>query len=242
MVDQYLVDRYFRAKDPIGQQIRRGGANSPAFTIVGVVGTINGIDLGQPVTKERLYYPVPQQPRPELAIVLKTSRDPATLVTSLRTVVQALDPEQPIASVRTMDEWVSRSLGARRAPALLLSIFGAVAVLLAAIGIYGVLAFGVAQRVREIGIRQALGADRRAIVGLVLGQGVRMAGAGVALGLAGAFGLSRYLESQLFGVGARDLSVFAGAAALLLLIALAACYIPARRTTRIDPIAALREG
>ncbi len=240
VVDQYLVDRYFHGKDPIGRQIRRGGANAPPFTIVGVVGTINAIDLGQPVTKERLYYPVTQQPRSGLAIVLKTSLDPETLVAPLRAAVRALDPEQPLASVRTMEQWVGRSLETRRAPALLLSIFGAVALALAAIGIYGVLAFGVAQRVREMGIRQALGADRRAIMGLVLGQGARMAGVGVALGLAGAVVLSRYLESQLFGVSARDVSVFVGAAALLFAVALAACYIPARRTTRIDPMAALR--
>jgi predicted permease len=242
VVDQYLVDRYFRGKDPIGAQIRRGDSNSAPFTIVGVVGTINAIDLGQPVTKERIYYPVAQQPRPGLAILLKTTGDPQELVAPLRAAVRSLDPEQPVSGVRTMDQWVSRSLQTRRAPALLLSIFGAVALLLAAIGIYGVLAFGVAQRVREMGIRQALGADRRAIMSLVLGHGIRMAGAGVALGLAGAFALSRYLESQLFGVGARDLSVFAGAPALLLVVAIAACYVPARRSTRIDPMAALRDG
>lgn len=242
VVDQFLADRYFRDQDPVGHQIRRGGPTSKAFAIVGVVGTINSIDLGQPVLKERIYYPVTQQPGSGMAIVLKTSRDPQTLIGPLRTTVQALDPEQPIASVRTMDQWVSQSLQTRRAPAMLLAVFGVVALLLSGIGIYGVLAFGVEQRVRELGIRQALGADRPAIVALVLGQGVRLAGLGVGVGLAGAAGLSRYLQSQLFGVGARDLSVFVGVAGLLLAVALVACYVPARRTTRIDPVTALRDG
>jgi predicted permease len=242
VVDKYLVDRYFHDRDPIGQQMRRGGPSSPAFTIVGVVGTINAIDLGQPVSKERIYYPVTQQPGPSMAIVIKTAGDPQALISALRSAVGSIDPEQPIAAVRTMDEWVSRSLQTRRAPALLLAVFGGVALLLAGIGIYGVLAFGVAQRVREMGIRQALGADRRAILALVLGQGIRMAVIGVGLGLGGALGLSRYLQSQLFGVGARDLSVFVGVALLLLFVAVVACYVPAHRSTRIDPMTALREG
>jgi putative ABC transport system permease protein len=141
-----------------------------------------------------------------------------------------------------MDQWVQRSLQTREAPMLLLTLFGAVAVVLSAIGIYGVLAFGVAQRVREIGIRQALGADRGTILGLVLRQGIRTAGLGVVVGLAGAFALTRFLESQLYGVSARDVSVFAGVTVVLMAVALVACYLPARASTRIDPMAALREG
>ncbi|MCC7241713.1 MAG: FtsX-like permease family protein, partial [Acidobacteria bacterium] len=130
----------------------------------------------------------------------------------------------------------------RQAPTLLLTMFGAVALMLSGIGIYGVLAFGVAQRVREFGIRQALGADRRDVMGLVLGQGIRTAGLGVALGLAGALALTRFLESQLFGVSTRDVSVFAAATIVLLGVALLSCYLPARATTRINPMTALREG
>lgn len=242
VVDEYLVNRYFRDKSPLGQQIRRGGPDSPPFTIVGVVGTINSVDLGQPVEKERIYYPVTQAPVPSLALVLKTGLDPRTLVSQVRAAVQSIDPEQPLADVRTMDQWVSRSLQTRQAPTLLLTMFGAVALMLSGIGIYGVLAFGVAQRVREFGIRQALGADRRDVMGLVLGQGIRTAGLGVALGLAGALALTRFLESQLFGVSTRDVSVFAAATIVLLGVALLSCYLPARATTRINPMTALREG
>jgi len=242
VIDQLLVDRYFQGKDPLGQQIRRGGPTSPPFTVVGVVGTINSIDLGEPVTKERLYYAVTQQPSRNMALVVKSALDPQTLVMQVRGAVRAIDPEQPMADVRTMDRWIGRSLGTRRAPTLLLTLFGAVALLLSGIGIYGVVAFGVAQRVREFGIRQALGADHRTIVRMVLGQGVRTAVIGVTLGLAGAVALSRFLESQLYGVGTRDLTVFAAAGILLLVASVVACYLPARGSTRIDPMVALRDS
>jgi len=242
VIDQYLVGRYFANKSPIGQQIRRGGATSPAFTIVGVAGTINSIDLGQPVAKERLYYPIAQQPRSLMALVVKSAVDPKTLVSQVRSAVTTIDPEQPIAEVRTMEEWMARSLEGRRSPMLLLVLFGGVALLLSAIGIYGVLAFAVAQRTREIGIRQALGADRRSILSLVLKQGLTTAGIGVALGLAGAIALTRYLQTLLFGVGTHDLQVYAGVTLLLLGVATAACYVPARRATAVDPNQALRNA
>ena len=242
VVDEYLVDRYFRDRSPLGQQIRRGGPDSTPFTIVGVVGTINTIDLGEPVTKERIYYPVTQAPFGNLALVVKTAVDPDSVVSRIRSAVQAIDPEIPLADVRTMDQWLAQSLQTRRAPTLLLTLFGAIALGLSGIGIYGVLAFGVAQRVREFGIRQALGADRGAIVGLVLRQGVRTAVAGVTVGLAGALALTRFLESQLYGVGTRDATVFGAVTVILVGVALLACYLPARATTRIDPMVALREG
>ena len=242
VIDQFLVKRYFPNKSPLGQQIRRGGPASPAYTIVGVVGTINSIDLGEPVAKERLYYPVTQQPSPAMGLVVKTRIDPRALAAQVRAAVAAIDPEQPMADVRTMDEWMARSLEGRRSPMLLLALFGAVALTLSAIGIYGVLAFGVAQRAREFGIRQALGADPRTILSLVLGQGMRTTGIGIVLGLAGAVALTRYLQSLLFGVGAYDLSVYAGVTILLLGVALTACYVPARRATRVAPTVALRES
>jgi predicted permease len=242
VVDQYLAKRYFAGRSAIGQQIRRGGPNIPAFTIVGVAGTINSIDLGQPVTKERIYYPISQQARPGMALVMKTGLDPQTLVGQVRAAVRSIDPEQPLADVRTMDQWVSRSLEQKRMPTMLLTLFGSVALVLSAIGIYGVLAFGVAQRVREFGIRQALGADRRSILRLVLKQGLLTAGIGIVLGLAGAWQLSRVMTTMLFGVSTHDVAVYASVTALLLVVAMAACYIPARRATRVDPMVALRES
>ena len=237
-----LNERYFADRSPIGQQVRRGGPTSPPYTIVGVVGTINSVDLGEPVAKERLYYPVTQQPNPSMALIVKTRIDPRMLVSQVRSAVAGIDPEQPMADVRTMDEWMARSLEGRRAPMLLLALFGAVALTLSAIGIYGVLAFGVAQRSREFGIRQALGANPRAILRLVLTQGMRIAGIGIALGLAGSITLTRYLQSLLFDVGAHDVTVYAGVTTLLLAVALTACYLPARRATRVAPTVALRDS
>jgi predicted permease len=241
IIDQYLVNRYFTNRSPLGRQIRRGGPTSPAFTIVGVAGTINSIDLGQPVMKERIYYPVTQQPRPSMALVVKSGVDPTMLVAQVRSAVMAIDPEQPIADVRTLDEWVGRSLEGRRSPMLLLALFGGVALVLSAVGIYGVLAFAVAQRRREIGIRQALGADRRSILSLVLKEGMSTAGIGVGFGLAGSVALTRYLQTLLFGVGAHDVQVYILVTILLLSVATAACYVPARRATAVDPNQALRE-
>ncbi len=177
-----------------------------------------------------------------MTLMVKTSLDPESLAPQVRARVQAIDPERPTTNVRTMTQWVAQSLDGRRTPAQLLAVFGAVAVALSAIGIYGVLAFGVAQRVHELGIRQALGADRRSILSLVMTQGLRTVSVGLGLGLLGALALMRYLQSLLFGVGRYDVSVFAGVTLLLLAVALAACYIPARRATTIDLMAALREA
>jgi predicted permease len=241
VVDEYLVKRYFPNRSAIGQQLQRGGPDSPRFTIVGVAGTINSIDLGQPVMKERIYRSATQQPPGSMAIVLKTALDPQSLVGEIRGAVRAIDPEQPIADVRTMEQWVSRSLEQRRTPTMLLALFGTVALVLSAIGIYGVLAFGVAQRLREFGIRQALGADRQSILTLVLKQGLATAGIGIAIGLGGAVAFSKVMQRMLFGVGAHDVGVFAGVTLLLLAVAIAACYVPARRATRVDPMVALRD-
>jgi predicted permease len=238
VIDEYLVKQYFADRSPLGQQIQNG----QVFTIVGVVGSINSIDLGQPVTKERIYYAVSQRPVGTMGVVMKTALDPLTLVGPLRAAVQSIDPEQPIADVRTMDQWIARSMETRRAPMALLAVFGAVALLLSAIGIYGVIAFGVAQRAREFGIRHALGADGGSILALVFSDGMRTAGVGIALGLAGASASTRALQSLLFGVTTHDPAVFVGVSAVLLAVAAAACYVPARRATRVDPMVVLRDS
>ena len=238
IVDQYLVDKYFKGRSAIGQEIQRGAR----IRIVGVVGTINSIDLGMPVTKERIYRPLSQATNGGMALVVKAGLDPLQLAAQVRSAVREIDPEQPVADVRTMEQWMDRSLEVRRAPMALLTIFGAVALVLSAVGIYGVLAYGVTQRVREFGIRQALGADRGSILSLVLKQGLVRVTIGVALGLAGALALSSYLESLLFGVTSRDVPVFAAVTVVLFAVAMLACYVPARRATRVDPMVALRNA
>ncbi|CAN5668281.1 ABC transporter permease [soil metagenome] len=242
VVDRYLAEKYFKGKTAIGQEIQRGGPDNPRIRIVGVVGTINSMDLGQPVTKERIYRPVTQAPNFGMALVVKASMEPTQLVSAVRRAVSEINPEQPIFDVRTMEQWMSRSLEGRRTPMALLAIFAAVALVLAGIGIYGVLAYGVTQRVREFGIRQALGADQRSILSLVLSQGMLRTLIGVVIGLAASFMFTRVLQTLLFGVDAHDLSVFAGVSVLLLAVAALACYIPARRATQIDPMVALRDS
>jgi predicted permease len=238
VIDELLATRYFAHRDPIGRQIESHG---DTFTIVGVAGTIRAEDLGQPAVKERIYYAYPQRALDAMTLVVKTDGDPRALVNGVREAVRSVDPEQPIAEVRTVNDWMSRSLEPRRAPMLFLAIFGAVALVLSAIGIYGVLAFSVAQRTREFGIRQALGAAPRAIFALVFRRGVAVVGLGLVVGVAAALGVSRYLQSLLVGVGARDVQVFAGVTALLLAVAALACYVPARRATRVNPVEALRD-
>jgi len=240
VIDELLARRQFPGADPIGRQLNFGSPRN--YTIVGIVGTINPGDLSRPVPEERIYFNVAQVAQSVMGIVVKTAVEPTSLAPQLRAAVEAVDPEQAISDVRSLDQWRSRSLQPRRTPAALLALFGAVALVLSAIGIYGVLSFGVAQRIREIGIRQALGADRASILSLVLAQGLRTTAAGIALGLAGAAVLTRYLESLLFGVAARDALVFAAVTLILFAVAAAACYVPARRATRVDPMVALRDS
>ena len=240
VVDRFLAEKQFPGESAIGRQLNFGSQRN--YTIVGVVGTVNAADLGKPVPEERIYFNAAQLTTRSMSLVLKTAVDPASIGSQIREAVHAIDPEQPIARMRTMGDWIERSLQSRRAPMTLVGIFGLVALMLSAIGIYGVLAFAVTQRVREFGIRQALGADRRAILSLVLTQGLRTAMVGIVLGLGGALALTRYLQSLLFGVTTHDVSVFAGVSALLFTVAFVACYVPARRATQVDPMVALRDS
>jgi predicted permease len=239
VIDRFLANRQFAGASAVGRQLNFGGPRN--YTIVGVVGTINDADLSQPVPEERIYFSGRQLPIADMRLVVKAAMEPTTLASQVAASVRAIDPEQPVSEVRTMEQWLSRSLGGRRTPTMLLTLFGVVALVLSAIGIYGVVASGVAQRTREFGIRRALGATRASILSLVFAQGLRTAGGGIVIGIAAAAGLTRYLQSLLFGVEPHDLVVFGAVVAALLVVGGAACYLPARRATRVPPLVALRD-
>jgi putative ABC transport system permease protein len=242
IVDQFLVHRRFGDRNPIGQQIKTSytTGQSDWCTIVGVVDEVRTGDLAEPVAKETVYFPLAQQPSLIMTLVVKTEGDPLALVAPLRKTIQSIDPELPAYEIHTMNELMADSLENRRMPMTLLLVFGGTALILAAFGLYAVLAYSVGQRTREIGIRIALGAQGRAILGLIVRQGLRLTLLGLVLGIAASFGLTRLLRSLLFGVSANDPLIYAAVAALLVVVAVFACYVPARRATKINPLVALR--
>jgi putative ABC transport system permease protein len=177
-----------------------------------------------------------------MGLVIRTAGDPAAFITTLRREVQALDKDQPVYNVRTFDDVVANSLGTRRVSMQLFAVFAGAALLLAALGIYGVMAYSVTQRTQEIGIRMALGAQKSDVLALVIRQGMTLSLIGVVVGLAGAFALTRLIANLLFGVAATDPLTFVAIPLLLLFVALVACYLPARRAARLDPTIALAQS
>lgn len=244
LVNQSLVRRFYGDQNALGRRIRPGG--SPVwFTIVGIVGDVKQAGLGKEPATELFYYH-PQIAQLGIAfrtmdVVLKTDRDPVTFAVPLAETVGELDPSLPLANVRTMDEHLTRSMASPRFLGLLLSLFAGVALLLAAVGTYSVMAYSVAVRTREVGIRMAMGAEGRNVRGLILRQGAAIALLGAAAGSAGAIGLSRLLASRLYEVSSMDPVSLAAAPVALLLVALLASYLPALRASRMDPAMALRE-
>jgi predicted permease len=241
LIDEALARRFFPDQDPIGRHVKAGrrGSNAPWLTIVGVVGNIKSDGLDQP-DQPHLYLPILQNPGYAMAVYLRTEVDPTSLTQSLRQQVQAVDPNLPIFGERTMEDVLSASLAQRRFAMQVVGLFGVLALLLASIGIYGVMAYSVSQRTREIGIRLALGASTGAILRPLLWQGMLVTLAGVTIGLVSAFALTRSLRSLLFGVAPNDLITYAGLAVLLSAVAMLACYLPARRATKVNPLEALR--
>ncbi|QYM80665.1 ABC transporter permease [Horticoccus luteus] len=239
VIDHFLADRYFAHRDPVGAHLKDDDGTKD-WEIVGVVGTIKNANLDQPTAKETLYYSFAQSPARNVALTVKTARDPATLIAPLRQTVLALDPEQPLFDVKLMTERIDEALVRRRAPMLLIGIFATVALLLAALGVYGVLAFAVGQRTPEIGVRMALGAQRGDILRLILRQGTTLIAVGLALGLAGYLAVSRLLGQLLYDVAPTDPLTLLLAPALLAAVALLASFLPARRATKVDPLIALR--
>jgi len=244
IINQAFADKYLNGVNPLGQKaviymksLAESG-NQPS-EIIGVVGDVRqmGLDVAAEPT---VYWPIPELVYSGMTILVRTSGDPLSVVPAIHAELQQLDREQPMASIATMEQLLADSLSRARFTMLLLGIFAAVALLLAAVGIYGLIAYSVTQRTQELGIRIALGAQRRDVLRLVLGQGTRLTLLGLALGIAAALGITRLLASLLFGISATDPLTFAGVAALLAFVALLACFIPARRATRVDPIVALR--
>jgi putative ABC transport system permease protein len=242
VVSQTFVREYVGERDPIGQQFTRGAPGAPTVTIVGVVGEVRRDGKEAKLTPQ-VYLPASQTdvyPVRLAAVAVRADGDPHALVPSIQNAVWSIDPDQPITGVRTLDEVLAASAAQRRFNMTLLASFAALAVVLALIGVYGVIGYSVAQRTREIGIRVALGATHSDVVALVVRAGMGWSIVGVMLGLAGALGLSRLISGLLFGVTANDPATFVAIAVAMLGVALAATYIPARRAASVDPITALR--
>jgi len=243
VIDRLLADHYWPGQEAIGKRITySGGAGKEEvpWVVVGVVAPIKVQNLEETVSKETIYFPYAQVPDASFVLVVRTDGDPAALAASVRAAVRTADPEQPVFDVKTMAQRMNDVAQPRRAPMILLSLFSAVALLLASLGVYGVLAFAVNQRTAEFGIRLALGATAGDIAALVLRQGSKLVLAGVAAGLLGYLALSRIVAQLLYGVAATDPGALAAAPVILAAVALLACWIPARRATRVDPVVALR--
>ncbi len=246
IINQRFAEKYFPGENPIGKELRPGLSltddDGPMREIVGIVSNVKHQALRTDFTPE-MYIPAPQFPLSFFSLVVRTSNSqPAILTASIRHELSQVDPGIPLTRVKLFDEYMAQALARPRFNALLLSIFAGVALLLTAIGIYGVMAYSVAQRRQEIGIRMALGAQKGDVLRLVVGGGMRLTALGIVIGVAAAFGLTRVLGSLLYGVGSFDPVTFAAVAFLLGLIALMACWLPARRAAGVNPLTALREG
>ncbi|MEP6819182.1 MAG: ABC transporter permease [bacterium] len=243
IVNQTFAKKYFPNEDPIGKRIKPGistGEKKPDWReIIGVVADVRNRNLSSEL-RPGYFVPQAQIPFNQMSLVVRTTKDPHTLITAVQNEVHSMDSEVPIFNIKTMDEHISATVAAPRFNATLLVIFAAVALILTIVGLYGVMSYSVAQRTNEIGIRMALGAQTRDVVKLIVAQGFKLVLLGLAIGLVGAVALTRVMASLLFGVTTKDPLTFTVVAMLLALVALLACYIPARRATRLDPLHALR--
>jgi predicted permease len=241
MIDEYLAKKYWPGRNPIGGKILRGVNNDdPDFTVIGVVANVQHTDLADQNKMGHIYFDYRQNPQRTMFMVSRSAAGDGQTIAAVRNILRQADPEVALFDTKTMSERISSSLRDRRAAMVICLAFAALALTLSAIGIYGVLAYTVTQRTREFGIRIALGAGVGAVASMVLRQGMLLAGVGLAIGAAGAFALTRLMQTMLFGVKPTDPLVFGGVAAVLMAIAALASLIPSLRVTRIRPAAALR--
>jgi predicted permease len=252
VIDSAFARMYFPDSDPLGQTLSAGFSPVGPCRIVGIVGHIRHWMLEDPgtYTQNQAYFSLYQDPDqwvpinyPAVSVVVRTPLEPATVMPAIKSAVYGAGGEQPVYNVQTMQEIVSESMSSKRFPMILLGSFASLALLLASVGIYGVLSYSVTQRVHEIGIRMALGAGKQSVFRLIIGQGVRLILAGLAVGVAAALILTRLLSSfsqLLYGVATNDPATFLAVSAVLTVVAVLACYIPARRAMRVDPMIALR--
>src|SRR5439155_3108700 len=243
IINQTLARRFFPDQDPLGQRIDPGIGNGyskpPLRAIVGVVGDVKEDSL-QAEPSPQIYVPLAQCPFDEMTLVVRTEADPSSIIARVRNEIAGLDKTTPIFDVQPLDQYLAASVARPRFNALLLGLFAAASLLLAMVGLYGVVSYSVTQRTREIGIRVALGAQPNDVFALVMRQGFVLGAFGVAAGLLGSLWLTRVLSSLLFGVTATDPITFAAVALFLLGVVTAATYVPARRATKVDPLVAFR--
>jgi len=242
IIDDAMVSRYFPNEEPLGKRLKFGrpGDKEPWYSIIGVVGKVRHLEHGPETPPTGVYVPHRQEALATMTIVSRASGDPLNLATTMRNEVKALDLDLPVFNLRTMEQVVSESMWEQRLFSVLFTCFALLAMSMAAVGVYGVIAYSVNQRNHEIGVRMALGAQASDVIKLISRQGLILALIGGVLGLLGAFGLALVLSSFLAGVSASDPWIFIGGSAMVVLVTMMACYIPARRAAKVDPTAALR--
>jgi predicted permease len=242
VINEAMARKFWPSEDPLGKRIKVGqiSAETPWLTIVGVVGNVRHFRL-EAEPRPEVYRPYLVNPMGSPILVIRAQSKPENLITTVSDQLRAIDPTVSLSNFTTMSELLSNSVAGRRFSTLLVTAFGAVALVLAAVGIYGVMAFSVMQRTHEIGIRMALGAQRSDVLQMVVRQGMWLTLLGVMAGLAGAFALTRIMSNLLFAVRATDPVTFVSISGLLIFVALLACFIPARRAMKVNPITALRE-
>jgi predicted permease len=241
IIDDEFARRHWPNEEAVGKRIKMGPDDKPRFlTVVGVVGRVKMDGLSQDSNRVQGYFPFWQLPFTGMTVIVKATGDPDRLIAAAREQVKLVDPDQPIYNIMTMDEIRAESVAGERLNLTLFSIFAGIALVLAVVGIYGVMSYTVTQRTHEIGIRMAIGAQQRDVFKMVIGQGMMLALIGIAIGLVGAFALTRLMATMLFGVTATDPVTFAAIAILLTAVSLVACYLPGRRATKVDPVISLR--